>query len=271
MRSRARLWFLGLTAVGLLAFPYGTRADHWRNGSFHWPSGPQVEVVFGDNVADAWTSYLDEAIADWNAAPVAQDVMDVSWVPGGTSPKNCRPTAGRVELCSAKYGDTGWLASSQTWIQNDYNHIHITQMVIRLNDTYFTAAPYDTADWREYIMCQQTGLALGLGIRDEELGGTCMDYADNLASNTDPDAHDYEQLHWIYALFFDPTDPHAIEPSDGGGGGGGGRGNGRGGAQVQRAGTPGWGQLVADNGFGSVYEAAGGGGRRVVTFVTWAQ
>jgi hypothetical protein len=260
-----------LAAVGFFLLPFGARADHWWNGSFHWASTPQVPVVIGDNLSSEWTAYLDEAIADWNDAPEDLDVMDVTWAPGGTSPKNCRPTEGRVEICSAKYGDTGWLGITQAWLENHDGHVHITQATIRLNDSYFGAPPYNTSDWRELAICHETGHTLGLGHRDETLGGdplgTCLDYTNDPTLNTDPDEHDYYQLWWIYAYFFDPLTPHPTESSDGGGGGG--RGGGRGQFRVDSGTASGWGRIAAEHGRESAFEADLGGGRRLLTLVLW--
>src|SRR5688572_31754287 len=52
----------------------------------------------------------------------------------------CRPTAGRIEVCNAAYGNNGWLGIAQIWISG----AHITQGTTKLNDTYFNTDTYNT-------------------------------------------------------------------------------------------------------------------------------
>jgi len=43
-------------------------------------------------------------------------VLQLQKVTGGRRPRNCRPTVGRIEVCSATYGYNGWLGLAQIWI-----------------------------------------------------------------------------------------------------------------------------------------------------------
>lgn len=74
---------------------YASASHSW--GGYHWAreSNPFTLKV-GDNVSSAWDAYLEEAKVDWSVA----SALDLVVVPGGTRPKNCRPTAGRIEACS---------------------------------------------------------------------------------------------------------------------------------------------------------------------------
>jgi hypothetical protein len=184
---------LAATALLLAASPALT--DHaWQNYHLARKTNP-VLLKVGDNVTSAWDSYLTEAIADWSAS----SLLDLTKVTGGTRPKNCRPTSGRIEVCNAWYGYNGWLGIAQVWISGS----HITQGVVKVNDAYFSTKTYNTFQWKSLVMCQEIGHTIGLDHNDENFAtddtGTCMDYTRTPGGNEDPNAHDYQQLQTIYA------------------------------------------------------------------------
>lgn len=249
-----------------------TSADHsW--GGYHWArtSNP-FTIKTGDNVTSAWDLYLDEAISDWNQSTV----LDLTKVAGGTNPKNCRPTAGRIEVCNSKYGNTGWLGIANIWITGG---THITQGTTKLNDTYFNTAQYNTPAWRRLVMCQEIAHDFGLDHQDETFNnsnlGTCMDYTNAPAggvlggfnyglSNEHPNAHDYEQIEIIYEHLDSTT---TIGQSVAG----------RGQAppamnDIELDGPGQWGRLVSSsrNGRVQTFELDFGGGNKVITHVFWA-
>ncbi|MCA1692439.1 MAG: hypothetical protein LC733_09650, partial [Actinobacteria bacterium] len=113
-------------------------------------------------------------------------------------------TMGRVEVCNSTYGRNGWLGLASVWATEN----HITQATVKLNDTYFNTAQYNTPAWRNSVMCQEVGHTLGLGHNDENFATvkeTCMDYANDPTLNQHPNAHDYEQLAAIYNNHFDSS------------------------------------------------------------------
>jgi hypothetical protein len=262
-----------LVSLAFAAFPAFTYADHSWNG-YHWArtSNP-FTLKLGDNVSTTWDLYLDTTSGDWSQSTV----LDTTIVSGGvTNPKNCKPTSGRVEVCSTRYGNNGWLGLAQIWISSS----HITQGITKLNDTYFNTAKYNTPAWRRLVMCQEVGHTFGLDHQDEGFNngnlGTCMDYTsdpDGPPSNEHPNAHDYEQLVTIYShtdatttvgqtVQSGPgkgklppvlTDPDSDEP-------------------VQ-LGTAQWGKLVrsTNNGRTELYELDLGGGHKVLTHIIWAE
>jgi hypothetical protein len=175
-------------------------ANHSWNG-YHWArtSNP-FTINLGDNVSGPWESMLGKASSDWSQS----NVLDTPVVPGGTRPKSCRATAGRVEVCSARYGNTGWLGLAQIWITGG---THITQGVVKNNDYYFGISSYqynNTAEM-QHVICQEIGHTLGLDHQDESgiSLNTCMDYYHNTDASdlksTDPNQHDYDELGIIYA------------------------------------------------------------------------
>lgn len=190
-------WVVALAAFALAAVPAGASAEHaW---GYHWARvANPFTLQLGDNVASAWDTYLAEAANDWRASSVLETMV----VAGGTTPRRCRPTAGRVEVCSYRYGFNGWLGLAQIWVSGT----HITQAIVKLNDSYFGTPTYNTPAWRRLVVCQEVGHTLGLDHQDEEFSnpnlGTCMDYTSNPQgppSNEHPNTHDYDQLEAIYA------------------------------------------------------------------------
>ena len=245
-----------MAAAGLTATLTATHA--W--GNYHWArtSNP-FTLKAGDNVSSTWDSYLTTAASDWNAS----DVLNVVVVAGTKNPRTCKPTAGRIEVCNATYGNNGWLGIAQIWANGD----HITQAVTKVNDTYFNTSTYNKPEWRQLVMCQEVGHDFGLDHQDEEFGnanlGTCMDYTNSPGTNMHPNAHDYEELDLIYAHTDSSTTvgatvlPKAMPPAMG---------------QIDFD-TPGqWGRLVSSNANGrsQVFELDFGRGNKVITHVFWA-
>jgi len=234
------------------------QADHaW--GPYHWArtSNP-FTLKLGDNVSGPWDSALSIASADWTKSTV----LNTTIVAGGTRPKNCRPTAGRVEVCNAKYGNNGWVGLAQISITGGE---HITQGVVKLNDTYFNTSTYNNSRWRNLVTCQEIGHTLGLDHQDENFDnaplGTCMDYSSNPGSADEhPNQHDYQQLEIIYGHLDGSTtvgQSLPFAPS----------------AMYLDFDRPSrWGRLVSEsaNGRSAEYELDFGHGNRIVTHVFWA-
>lgn len=232
-------------------------------GSYHWArTANPFTLKLGDNVSSAWDSYLITTAADWSVS----DVLDTAKVTGGTNPRKCRATSGRVEVCSANYGFNGWLGLAQIWISGN----HITKGVTKLNDSYFNTATYNKPGWRNLVMCQEVGHNLGLDHQDVKFDnanlGSCMDYTDDpdgtlkgQLSNEHPNIHDYEQLGLIYAHFDSST-------TIGADAGGPGKGKGNNGDAAE------WGKSIREDGKGrpSHFVRELGNGEKVFTFVIWA-
>src|SRR6266508_3361108 len=158
---------------------------------------------------EIYTLSLHDAlpISDWTAS----SVLNLSETAGGTRPKPCKPTSGRIEVCNASYGNNGWLGIAQIWITGG---VHITQAVTKVNDYYFNQPAYNTPAWRQFVICQEVGHDFGLDHQDENFNnanlGSSMDYTNdpnggaggavnNDPSNEHPNSHDYAQLVTIYS------------------------------------------------------------------------
>jgi hypothetical protein len=198
MRKGIGVGVLLLVLFGTLAATAG--ANHSWNG-YHWArTTDSFTLKLGDNVSGPWDAMLVKASSDWSQQ---QTVLDTQIVAGGTRAKSCRPTSGRVEVCSANYRNTGWLGVAQIWITADG---HIVQGTVKNNDYYFGSSSYtynNTAEM-QHVICQEIGHTFGLDHQDESgiSLNTCMDYYHNTSASdtksTTPNAHDYAELQEIY-------------------------------------------------------------------------
>ena len=262
MQVSKRYVGIGLVAVGIALTASSSSADHaW--GNYHWArTANPFTLLTGDNVDAKWDAYLDEAISDWSAS----QKLNLQKVTGGTKPRNCRATAGRIEACNATYGFNGWLGIAQIWASGN----HITQAITKLNDSYFNTATYNTPAWRRLVTCQEIAHDFGLDHQDETFDnanlGSCIDYTsdpDGPPSNEHPNAHDFEMIDTIYAHLDSTTTvgaltaPHAAQ------------------AAIEQGGgdsPAAWGRLVRSsrNGRVQVYERDLGANNKVITHVFWA-
>ncbi len=242
---------LAVTALATLGVPGAANASHSWNG-YHWArTANPFTLKLGDNVTTTWDSYLGTTSTDWTKS----SVLDTTIVAGLANPKNCRATSGRVEVCNSTYGSTGWLGIASVWASGS----HITQGTVKLNDTYFNTAKYNTPAWRNMVSCQEVGHTLGLDHQDENFDNpnlnTCMDYTNLPESNQHPNQHDYDQLVSIYShtdsttTVGGPTAAPAV-------------GNDR----------SSWGREIRRSASGrtSLFERSLGANQKVFTFVTWA-
>ena len=185
-----------IAALLTFAFAIPANANHSWNG-YHWArtSNP-FTLMLGDNVDSTWDSYLRTTSSDWSQSTV----LDTTVVAGQTKPRHCGATSGRVEVCNAKYGNNGWLGIASIWVTGG---VHITQGTVKVNDTYFSTAQYNTSAWRNLVMCQEVGHTLGLDHQDTNFTnpnlGTCMDYTNDPSTNQHPNQHDYDELVTIYS------------------------------------------------------------------------
>ena len=234
-----------------LAWPVVASASHsW--GGYHWArtSNP-FNLKLGDNLSSSWKPYLGTTSTDWSVS----DVLDTTIVLG-QSKGNCRPTAGRVEVCNKTYGSNGWLGMAQIWISGT----HITQGAVKANDTYFDTATYNTPAWKNLVMCQEVGHTLGLDHQDTNFSntplGTCMDYTSDPALNQHPNQHDYDQLGLIYAYLDGfTTVGQTLPPKT------------KGDFENQSE----WGKKVKSQGKTAVFERDLGRGDKLFTFVIFAE
>jgi hypothetical protein len=245
---------VAIAALSLTGLTAPADASHsWNN--YHWArtSNP-FTLKLGDNVTPAWDGYLATTSTDWSKSTVLDTI-----VVAGAAKGRCRGTTGRVEVCNDTYGSTGWLGVASINVSGS----HITLGTVKVNDTYFNTAKYNTTAWRNLVMCQEVGHTLGLGHNDENFEntptGTCMDYSNDPEPNQHPDAHDYEQLESIYSHLDSTTTVGAAVP----------------GASSAKSGNSpaAWGRLVEGSRAKGVstYVRNNSDGSKTITHVIWAR
>ncbi|MEV6329380.1 hypothetical protein [Streptomyces sp. NPDC051909] len=250
MRYRTLVAATAAAALATLTFSTSAQANHsW--GSYHWArTANPFTVKLGDNLSSGWKNYLATASNDWSKSTV----LDTTVVAGQSSARRCAATSGRVEVCNNTYGNNGWLGIASISVSGS----HITAGTVKLNDSYFNTATYNTPAWRLMVTCQEVGHTFGLDHQDEDFGnpnlGTCMDYTSNPDSNTHPNQHDYDQLATIYA-HLDSTS--TVDQS----------------AAVAQVGTEqaSWGTRVEHTAGTDLYVKDLGHGNKVITHVIWAR
>lgn len=253
MRNKSvfRIMSVFVLVAILAAFPFSAGASHsW--GSYHWArTANPFTVKLGDNLTSNWDSYLSTTSSDWSKSTV----LDTTIVAGSTTGRRCRATTGRVEVCNASYGNNGWLGIASIWASGN----HITQGTVKVNDTYFNTATYNTPAWRNLVMCQEVGHTFGLAHQDENFNnanlGTCMDYTNDPSTNQHPNQHDYDQLQTIYS-HLDSTTTIGAAPA--------------GFANADVHAIENWGEKVSDNGKTALFVRDFGDGFQIFTFVIWA-
>ncbi len=267
-----KLLILSLLGIFLAA---GTVSASHAWGKYHWDISTDQSIAspleLGDNLSTAsWGNSLAGASDDWNASVLKNQVV------AGAGNTNCGPTAGGVEVCNGVYGTNGWLGLATIWVTRG-RYSHITQGVVKVNDTYFNMSQYDTSAWRDYVVCQEVGHTFGLGHQDENFSnanlGTCMDYTSDpdgtvngQLDNRHPNQHDYDQMTEMYA-HLNSTD------EDGGPGNGNGKGKKpkKAGLNIDLNNPSEWGRAIKQDAQGkdSLFERDLGNGQVLITHVFW--
>ena len=221
-------------------------------GGYHWArTSSSFNLAVGNNLDSTWAPYLGTTASDWSTSKA----LDLTVVAGGSSRRRCRATTGRVEVCNNSYGNNGWLGIASI----SANGTHITSGTVKLNDTYFNTAQYNTPAWRNLVMCQEVGHTLGLDHQDTDFNnpplGTCMDYTSDPTPNQHPNQHDYDELATIYAHTDSSTTVSTFAVANGA-------------DSIED-----WGDLIGSSRGGreETYLRNDGGGRYRITFVTWAE
>ena len=158
----------------------GTTPYHWASATVKYASAVE-ESPGGKTIVRSRTDYTRAfagSTALWNGT-----IMNLT-------------TGTDLKLFYDTYGRNGWLGVASIWASGS----HITKATVKLNDTYYNTAQYNTKEWRRSVLCQEVGHTFGLGHQSEDPTvntGSCMDYYQ--VPNIAPNAHDYAQLASIYS------------------------------------------------------------------------
>jgi hypothetical protein len=189
---RIKTYFAAVILLSLIMISSAASVHAGNYLGYRWAT-PQTpfSITWGNNVNSTWSPLVQTAAANWSKS----NSLDVTIVPGATSPTQCAITIGRVEVCNAKYGATGWYGLTQFAMSNGY----IAGSSVKLNDSYKMTREYKTM-----IACHETGHTFGLDHQDTMFGnanlGTCLDYTNNPLSNQQPNTTDYNTLTEVYSI-----------------------------------------------------------------------
>ena len=177
-------------AAATLAVSTAFASHSWNN--YHWArttSEFTLQVI--DSTTPDWDDELTQTVSDWSTSSVI-NLSITAHDDSSRIRKRCPMVSGKVRVCNASYGGTGWAGLAS--INLDSNG-HISQGTAKMNDFYSMSA-----DFRNHVMCQEVGHTFGLGHTSEDgsTQNTCMDYS-NSPTSTRPNAHDYAQLSTQYA------------------------------------------------------------------------
>jgi hypothetical protein len=263
-----KLAFLALAALLISAASYASHS--WS--TYHWArTTSSFNLTIINSTTDDWDSFVTRAVGDWSGSSKLVMIEDpISDDTSNKTRRRCNSPAGQVRICNLAYGQTGWLGIAGIAIDSNS---HITTGYTKLNDTYFSQAPYNQDDWKQSVTCQELGHNVGLGHQDENFNNesllSCMDYQNPPYEY--PNAHDFEQLDTIYG------DTDLYNSYDDGGSTGGGSGcNSPPGRGCNKGETPGhnrdigWGISLGRRGQSETFMRIDPDGTRHITHVTWA-
>ncbi len=198
-RGLSRAMAFVLTA-GTLAAPAAAVTTGSWNG-YHWARTGVLRLQTVNRTSSAWTNYFTTAVNGWSAASQLDLIGS-----RGTYSSSCGAVFATIQVCNGSYGSNGWLGYANVWTSGG----HIVQATVRLNDSYFSQAKYNTAAWRSSVICQELGHTIGLAHnntnRSDANTGSCLDYSNVPAgggtygaSNLAPGSVDFAGLNIIYA------------------------------------------------------------------------
>mmetsp|Transcript_4088 Transcript_4088/g.5015 ORF Transcript_4088/g.5015 Transcript_4088/m.5015 type:complete len:455 (-) Transcript_4088:732-2096(-) len=146
-------------------------------------------------MTDDWYAYFDEAVADWNAAPALNLVVEMADDPD----PSCTYIRGKLKACNGEYGMGGWSGLNEAWL-DDRNFI--VASTAKMNESYLKGK--DDAE-KLYVTCHELGHGYGLPHRDTNANnidlGTCLDYTTKFKNNMHPDETDFVNLEKLYGTY----------------------------------------------------------------------
>lgn len=295
--------WMAAAAVAVLASTGAVAGTGHQWGDYRWNTNGatgtdvlQLNVSHKFRDSNYWLPYYEDATNgtltgalkkwdDGNATYQSPLLLNDKGPAAGTTSLACSPILGEVLVCADFYGtDQGWVGIAN--IEIDESN-YITWATARLNDSYYRTAPYsasyDTDAQRQFVTCHEIGHTFGLGHLDEGFynpnKGSCMDYSANPeGGGRSKDNRHPGDVDWQVLL---STTMYGTLSGGKGGGKGGGRPNRLDPFQFREVGQPAP-QALANGRFGKIvgYDGEGRpveyvrelrGGKKLVTFVTWAK
>lgn len=165
------------------------------NSTSSWPTkgdgGLSLQIV--NALDENWQTEFNSAIADWEGGTPDSLTLTVERV---EVDHTCTSVEGKMVVCNANFGDTGWLGINEIL---SYEGGFVISSVAKMNEFYLKNAEYPK---RQFTMCHEIGHGFGLPHTDENFNnvdlGNCMDYTNQPENNMRPDASNYIRLADLY-------------------------------------------------------------------------
>jgi len=189
---RSLLW-LGLALV-IACNPFDLALASNAPGGYHWArKQTQFTLQIGDNVDGDWDALVKQATSEWSES----GTVTMNEVKGSTNLDKCTPTTGIVEVCNGQYGtEKGWLGLTQLYFDDAGDHIE--SVTVQFNDSFFnqSGGQYDDPAARQHTACHELGHSMGLGHVNTD---SCMnDSQDAVFHNLTPINKDFQTLAQTY-------------------------------------------------------------------------
>jgi hypothetical protein len=171
---------------------------HWASVNTNTAQVLILSTLYG-GYTGRWAQYLQETEADWDS-PTANWNSSIS--PSSADPSACPYSDGRIRVCSAAFGSTGWAGLAQ-W-QYDNSTGHILRGRNWLNDdtsgikSSGSCGGMPCQDYAKAVVCQELGHTLGF---DHVNAYSCMgtSYFPSALGATRPNTNDTNELNANHA------------------------------------------------------------------------
>jgi hypothetical protein len=193
MRRLAQIGVLALVVAALVVCPASGVVEGQSPSNYHW-ARKQFEFTLpvANNVSKDWRKLFKKALSKWND----NGTVTLEKVKGSGSPQDCRSLDGMVQVCSWPYGtQEGWLGLTRLFFDNKGDHVD--SVTLQLNDSFlFRSGQYNNDAARQHTICHELGHTMGLDHVDTD---SCMNDSQNAVfHNLDPIKKDFRQLKHIY-------------------------------------------------------------------------
>jgi hypothetical protein len=194
MRKASSRWIaLVIALVAVFTMGRSAHAEPWYD--YHWKAtGTPTSLTVVSSASKTWSPYVAAAAAAWEKS----GSVDLAIVAGPADPESrlaCDLIPGTIHVCSARYGNNGWLGWTNVTVAPDGE---ITAARVRINQSYFDKGQFDNRASRRHTACHELGHSIGLA---HSTGTSCMNRTNPAdPSRSWPGIEDLADLGAIYSV-----------------------------------------------------------------------